>query len=60
MNDDLKALLNAQVPELKSLIARVVTQEKTLADKAVSLRSIPGIGPASAGGHAGTGQNDIR
>ncbi|WP_420703436.1 transposase, partial [Brucella intermedia] len=34
--------------ELESRIERVITQEKTLDDKAVRLRSIPGIGPVSA------------
>ncbi|WP_273786822.1 transposase [Brucella intermedia] len=48
MDDELKALLDAQILELESRIERVITQEKTLDDKAVRLRSIPGIGPVSA------------
>jgi len=48
MDDDLKALLDAQILELESRIEHVITQEKTLADKAMRLRSIPGIGPVSA------------
>jgi transposase len=48
MDDDLKALLDAQILELEGRIERVITQEKTLADKAMRLRSIPGIGPVSA------------
>ncbi len=48
MDDDLKALLDAQILKLESRIERVITQEKTLADKAMRLRSIPGIGPVSA------------
>jgi len=48
MDDELKAMLDAQILELKGRIERVITQEKTLADKAMRLRSIPGIGPVSA------------
>jgi len=48
MDGDLKALLDAQILELESRIERVITQEKTLADKTIRLRSIPGIGPVSA------------
>ncbi|WP_210251508.1 transposase [Brucella tritici] len=44
----MKALLDAQILELESRIEHVITQEKTLADKAMRLRSIPGIGPVSA------------
>lgn len=48
MDDELKALLDPQILELESRIERVITQEKTLATKAVRLRSIPAIGPVSA------------
>lgn len=48
MDDDLKTLLDAQILELESRLEHVITQEKTLADKAMRLRSIPGIGPVSA------------
>ena len=41
-------MLDAQILELENRIERVMTQEKTLADKAMRLRSIPGIGPVSA------------
>jgi len=41
-------MLDAQILELENRIERVITQEKTLADKAMRLRSIPGIGPVSA------------
>ena len=48
MDDDLKAVLDAQILELENRIDSTIAQEKALADKAMLLRSIPGIGPVSA------------
>jgi len=44
MDDDLKTMLDAQILELESRIERVIALEKSLPDKAMRLRSIPGIG----------------
>ncbi|RRD21367.1 IS110 family transposase [Brucellaceae bacterium VT-16-1752] len=48
MDDDLKALLDAQILELESRVECAITQEKILADEAMHLRSIPGIGAVCA------------
>lgn len=48
MDEDLRAMLEAQIHELEQRIAGILVQEEILAAKAELLRSIPGIGPVSA------------
>lgn len=48
LDEDLRAMLEAQIHELEQRIAGILVQEEILAAKAGLLRSIPGIGPVSA------------
>jgi transposase len=48
MDEELRALLEAQIRDLERRIADILAQENVLAVKAELLRSIPGIGPVSA------------
>lgn len=48
MDDELKAVLNAQIDEIELRIENLIARVEPLAIKAGLLRSIPGIGPVSA------------
>lgn len=48
MDEDLRAMLEAQIRELEQRIAGILAQNNIVAAKAELLRSIPGIGPVSA------------
>lgn len=48
MDDELKAVMDAQIRELERRIENVLAREETSATKAKLLRSIPGIGPVTA------------
>jgi transposase len=48
LDDDLRAVLNAQIDEVERGIENVIADVETFAVKAGLLRSIPGIGPVSA------------
>lgn len=48
MDKALKTLLDTQIADLEQRIKSVIVQEKSSAEKANLLRSIPGIGPVSA------------
>ncbi len=48
LDDDLKAVLNAQIDEIEQRIKSVIAHVETFAIKAGLLQSIPGIGPVSA------------
>ncbi|WP_222861624.1 transposase [Oceaniovalibus sp. ACAM 378] len=48
MDDALRILLTAQIAELESQIERLIAADKTLAETARILRSVPGIGPVAS------------
>lgn len=48
LDDDLQAVLNAQIDEIERRIESVIAHVETFTVKAGLLRSIPGIGPVSA------------
>ena len=48
LDDDLQAVLNAQIDEIERRMKSVIAHVETFAVKAGILRSIPGIGPVSA------------
>ena len=48
MDDTLRILLTAQIAELESQIERLIAADKTLAETARILRSVPGIGPVAS------------
>ena len=48
MDDAIRILLTAHIAELESQIERLIAADKTLAETARILRSVPGIGPVAS------------
>jgi transposase len=48
MDEDLKALLDAQIKDLEHRIEKAIDEDEASAEKANLLRSIPGIGPVTS------------
>jgi transposase len=48
MDDALRIFLTAQIAELESQIERLIAADKTLAETARIIRSVPGIGPVAS------------